>query len=250
MLNWFDKHGPFVDDDRLPEPDDYFECMTKDVTDTGLGESARRVKAIEKATSFSFSGGEVNFGRTPLKVIHGLAEAPLGQYDVDNIWTLNDLQASAVAAIPNPTNWRELIEYARALYPHLKLADTLYQNPKLAAEPFDPVIRERAVALLSYLDLYMQGRNADGSDGPLARDIIDKFFAVEKALFTPESETNRNKFSKELTFEDPDDRSKAIFGDWHGKIKHRQFRLHFEWPVPAGAKVLKILYFGPKITKD
>jgi hypothetical protein len=36
----------------------------------------------------------------------------------------------------------------------------------------------------------------------------------------------------------------------HGKISHRYFRLHFEWPVPSGAEQIKVLYIGPKLTKS
>src|SRR5689334_16695845 len=40
ILAWISKRGPFLDDDRQPEPDDYFEFDSNDVTDQGLGEAA------------------------------------------------------------------------------------------------------------------------------------------------------------------------------------------------------------------
>ena len=45
VLNWVDRTGPYVEDDRLAEVDDYFEYASLDITDSGLGEAARRVKA-------------------------------------------------------------------------------------------------------------------------------------------------------------------------------------------------------------
>jgi hypothetical protein len=37
---------------------------------------------------------------------------------------------------------------------------------------------------------------------------------------------------------------------WHGKISHRFFRLHFEWPLEKDRKKLEIFYLGPKVTKS
>ena len=71
----------------------------------------------------------------------------------------------------------------------------------------------------------------------------------DRALFSGESAGNQDTFRAQMTFPDPDDADKNIFAHWHGKISHRFFRLHFEWPVPAKEKHMKILYLGPKITK-
>ena len=51
-------------------------------------------------------------------------------------------------------------------------------------------------------------------------------------------------------FADPEIEGREIFAHWHGKIKHRYFRMHFEWPVPRQATLLKVLYLGPKLTKN
>lgn len=250
MLSWLDKTGPFVDDDRLYEPDDYFECMNIDITDTGLGEAARRVKAYKDASALSFPGGLPNFGTSLLLVRHGLSGDRLGTYEVKNIWSLDGLFAAACATPPEPTNWQQLVVSARAHFPRLQIPDSVYTNDTLAREPFDAVIRDRAWALFKHLDDYMKGRIDNRSDGPKARAVIKEFFRGDQALFSGESKTNKRDFKKELTFKDPGDPSRLIFAHWHGKIMHRHFRLHFEWPVPTGATQLMILYLGPKITKN
>src|SRR5688572_3882741 len=61
VFAWLDKTGPFLEDDRAPEEDDYFECLQHDVTNAGLGEAARRIKREELAMSISFCGGPTNF---------------------------------------------------------------------------------------------------------------------------------------------------------------------------------------------
>ena len=84
-MMWLDK-GPFIVDDRTPEDDDLFYCLGVEVTDGGLGESARRAKANEDVASVSFPGGKTNFAISPLPVVHGLEEQPMAEYPIKNYW--------------------------------------------------------------------------------------------------------------------------------------------------------------------
>jgi hypothetical protein len=149
-----------------------------------------------------------------------------------------------------PTSWQELIEFSRLKFPSLILPDSLYLDARLNKEPFDSVIRDRVLVLLGVLNDYAQGRNPDGSENESSRRIIENFFVGERALFSGESKTNQEKFQNTLTFPDPADPSKTIFGHWHGKISRRFYRLHFDWPVDGAVRKIKILYIGPKLTKD
>jgi hypothetical protein len=96
----------------------------------------------------------------------------------------------------------------------------------------------------------MSDRAPNGAEGHIAKSIIDNFFTGERALFSGESPSNQAKFRQELTFQDPAAACRGIFAHWHGKISYRFFRLHFEWPVPAEATQLKVVYLGPKLTKS
>lgn len=249
VLSWLDRNGPFVEGDRLHEGDDYFEYSGLDVTDTGLGEATRRKKANEDAASFSFVGGAIPFDLTPLLVDHGLCDDRLGCYEVDNCWTLEQLEASGIGYERPASSWKELVESARRRFPRLIIPDNIYQDQRLSREPFNAAIRDRALVLLSRLDLYMSDRTAAGAEGEIARSVINNFFTGERALFTGESPSNIRDFAQELTFPDPLNADQAILAHWHGKISHRFFRMHFEWPVPAGRGQLKVLYLGPKLTK-
>jgi hypothetical protein len=248
VLRWLGRGGPFIEDDRWPEADDYFEFENRDVTESGLGEAARRIKAQEDAATFSFSGGEVDFARSPLVVFHGLQEERYGQYEVANLWSVARLQETLAEAVPLPRNWRELVESARSRFPNLWLPDEIYLNNTLAREPFDSVIRDRTLVLLAILNQYMGAREGS-AESPAARKIIEDHFTGTRAAFSGESATNQRDHEKELTFPDPAAPHQTIFAHWHGKISHRAFRLHFEWPVPATANQLKVVYLGPKITK-
>ncbi|GAB3461585.1 hypothetical protein GCM10027321_22410 [Massilia terrae] len=250
IFAWLGKAGPFVEDSRQPEEQDYFECFGVDVTDGGLGEVGRRVKAQLDGQSFSFSGGTVNFTVTPLPVEHGIPEDRLGSYNVENYWDLVELTNAARALAPEITSWRELIIAARERFPKLWIPDSVFEDARLAREPFDGPIRDRTIVLLTYLNEYMEGRQADGSEGAISRSVVERFFTGDRALFSGESVTNQRDFVTELSFDDPENQGHKIFAHWHGKISHRFFRMHFEWPVPNDASRLKVLYLGPKLTKS
>lgn len=249
ILSWLDRAGPFMEDDRLFESEDYFEYAGIDITDTGLGEAARRSKARDRVATFSFPGGAVEFGSSPLVVDHGLEGDRLGAMEVENLWTIESLIGSSLSEEPPSTSWQELIETARRRFPRLSIANDVYLNPALASQPFDTVIRDRALVLFGYLDAYMGAREPNGAEGAAAREIIDNFFSGDRALFSGESATNKRVFEKDLTFRDPDDPGREVFAHWHGKINQRAFRMHFEWPIRGDAARLRIFYLGPKITK-
>lgn len=246
---WLDRTGPFMEDDRLYEVDDLFEYRDLDVTYSGLGEAARRVKAGEQAHTFSVPGGIVSFAVSSLDVDHGLREERLGVVPVPNVWTIPDLLAGA-ANDPPIVNWRVLIEVARLRFPRLVIPDSVHQHKMLAREPYSDVIGTRVLTLLGHLNAYMAGRGPDGAEGPAAREIVRQFFEGDRAAFSGESEGNQNRFRSAMTFPAHGSDDETIFAHWHGKISYRVFRLHFEWPVPQNANVLRVVYLGPKLTKD
>ena len=247
VMNWLDRSGPFIDDARAQEEDDYFEYQNLDVTDSGLGEAARRTKMGEDCATFSFVGGPVDFAIDPLMTDHGLAEARLGQYKVHNRWDLATLEADVAVSSPPVTNWEQLVATARECFPYLDISD-LHLERKLAREPFESSISDRALVLLAWLDSYVADRRQDGSIGPLGQEIVEQHFTGDRAVFSNESATNIAHFKREMTFSALDGRS--IFAPWHGKISHRVFRIHFEWPLRVDRERLAILYLGPKVTKS
>ena len=233
VLQWLDRRGPFIEDDRHPEGDDYFECYGCDVTDNGLGEATRRAKAGTPVTSYSFKRGNINFATTPLTVHHGIPDDRIGSYDINNLFELDGLEYSVLNSRAAPANWEQLVQFARAEYEHLTIPNSVFTNAVLSKEPFEAVISERALVLLKHLNDYMRGRAPDGSEGPIARKIIDDYFTGSNAHFSGESPTNQNDFRAEMTFQDPDNQQGNIIAHWHGKISRRHFLLPFQWPIAA-----------------
>jgi len=250
VLQWLDRRGPFIEDDRHIEDDDYFECHGHDVTDNGLGEATRRTKAGMPAVSFSFQSGATDFATDSLPVYHGIPEERIASYDIKNIFEISALETSARNSRPAPKSWEQLVKFARAEYEHLILPDSIFSNPALSKEPFETAISDRALTLLKNLNDYMSDRAPGGNEGPSSRKIIDDYFTGPRASFSGESTSNQDDFRAEMTFNDPENPERTIFAHWHGKISRRYFRMHFEWPIAADETKIKILYLGPKITKS
>lgn len=247
IFSWLDKNGPFVEEDRLPEADDYFEYRHVEVTATGLGEATRRTKAGLACATYSFVGGAVDFTIDPLEVDHGLPEERYGRYSVANAWGADALADQAATVGAPIQSWADLAAAARQRFPHLEIGP-IEENPSLAREPFEASLRDRSLELMKLLNSYVAGRNLDGSEGPASREIVQTYFTGERALFTGESATNRVAFESEMSFRRTT--GGHYLAHWHGKISHRYFRLHFEWPLEKSRKKLEVFYLGPKITKS
>ncbi|MCP4698837.1 MAG: hypothetical protein GY862_18595 [Gammaproteobacteria bacterium] len=248
VLTWLTQQGPFWNDARQANPDDYFEYQGEDITDQGLGETARRQLAGIDAWTFSFTGSRFVFTTSPLRVQHGLAEDPFGFVDVENHWTLSDLAQAAQSICPEACNWNEVMAEARQRFDGLLLADTI--ESVLQPQPFSHRLAERIFELLKILECIVVESDGHGKLSDRGIDIVNKHFVGEEAWFSGESNSNKRKFKQALTFPDPANPDHPrLLCPWHGKIKTPQFRIHFEWPRPAGQKRIKVAYIGPKITK-
>jgi hypothetical protein len=245
-LDWIDSRGPFLDEDTQIVPDNYFEYLGVDVTNEGAGEAARRLLNGADAATYSFEGGGSDY--TPLPIDHGVPEDRFGTISVQNFWSLVALRDSALTAVATVTNWEQAISYARLKFPGLLFSDNLLDF--LKRETFTVQLVENIFTKLSKLQEFVDSRNADGTNSEHTDRLISAHFSGEKTWFTDESDTNKRKFAEQLTFIDPLEVKAKIFCPFHGKIKTPQYRIHFPWPLVPGDKRLRIVYIGPKITKD
>jgi len=244
VLSWLSKSGPFWDDERFGNADDFFRFGQVDVTDQGLGEAARRLLSGVQAGTYSFLDTANTFGATPLRVDHGLEEEPLGAVDVVNFWTMASLEP---ALLPIPASWKEVMEGAQPRFVELMFHRDILKT--LEQTPFDRGIADRIVDVLTVLQTLARETNIDGSFTASGLELWQKHSVGEKAWITDESESNKRDFRNELEFVDPRDPQVILFCPWHGKVKKGQFRIHFEWPRPRNQKHIKVVYIGPKITK-
>lgn len=249
VLGWIDKSGPFWDDTRQFNEDDYFEYQGTNVTDQGMGEAARRILVGNAANSFSFP--LTGFVSSPLTVQHGLSEAPIGFVEIENHWQITQIE-SALESCRKFNSWLEMQEEIKRRFGQLIFsADAV---DKLLPLPFSKPVMERIFHLLSLLNQLVLASDASGKLSREGEEVLKNYFAGATAgktpLFKPESTDNQHNFKNDLTFRDPRDDSKDLFCHWHGKIQTPQTRIHFEWPRPRGQREIKVVYIGPKITKD
>ena len=246
-LGWLDKFGPFVEDDRQAEENDYFEYSGFDVTDQGLGEAARRSAAQMVGGTFSFPGGVIDFCLHPLIVQHGLAEQPLGHVNVTNTWTADQLLMRATAALPKPATWAEQLEQCKGQFDQLVFGDDI--EYVLSAVPFSAGASKSILDLLEVLQRVAENRLRDGSLSAIGLGLQQKYFVGSNAWFSDESAANKARFRAEMTFPDPESPGRRLVCFWHGKVQTPQLRIHFEWPIPVGQTKIKVVYIGPKISK-
>jgi len=246
VLEWVTKSGPFWDDSRQANQDDYFEYGTYDVTDQGLGEAARRRLASIDARTFSFESFLMDFKKEKLAVQHGLTEQPIGFVEIYNFWDLNQI-LEILEHEKIYSCWQDVYDEIMHRFEGLILLNGLMDE--LMPFPFNNQVAKRILELLNILDSMCTESDESGKLSQHGLDIHENHFVGTKAWFTDESNTNKDKFRTEMTFPDPVNVEDKIFCPWHGKIKNPQIRIHFQWPRPEGQKEIKVVYIGPKITK-
>lgn len=243
VMNWFAKSGPFVTEVRTHSADEYFAYREEIVTDTTLGEVAFRVGQGQEAATLSFAPSD--FMLTPLNIIW--ERPPEAQtIEVENFWESATLATYLTSLQAAPQSWPEFAQRCRTEFTQLVFLESF--DIELQGEPFSPTIAERAWHLLKTLQDFQQALDPlTGSFNKHGMALLDQYFSRgETSLFSDSSPTEKNLFRKELTFRLPDGQELECF--FHGKIRHRVYRLHHSWPPKLG-EPLYIAYLGPKITK-
>jgi len=241
---WISKEGPFWNNSREHSSDDYFEYDGEDIiTDTSLGEAAFRVANKQKSGTVSFSPSRCE--TTPLRVTWFKTGGVRELVEIRNFWKFDILQKYLGEQQKPPVrSWIELLNRSESDFPHLIFSDSL--SDFLRPEPFNSSIAKRVISLLEILNRLKTCFDDQGNITKEGNEIKQKYFRKKDPVFSDESDSNKNDFKEDLTFKKPD--GEPIFCPFHGKIRHRQFRLHFSWPITYN-KPLYIVYIGPKITK-
>lgn len=245
LLGWLAKSGPFAEDDQLQVDDDLWWFGLTDVTEGGLGEAARRQSQGFAVASFSSSQGcQGAFDCSPLELLQGFPEEPISQVDLSNVWTTDDLAALAKSMQREPADWTQFISECVVRYQFLEI-DVENFNHALTKHPFNKNVVRRGFALLEVLNKIAQGLSEDGSLSEVSMELVTTHFQGEKAWFSNEKPADEDVF----WFRDNKNGGEQLYCSWHGKIKTPQFRLHFQWPIPIGQRIIRVLYLGEKLTK-
>jgi len=242
VMGWLTQHGPFWEDERCHEPDDYLECQEQVVTDTALGEAAYRCFSGSEYQLVSLAPSDWLF--TPISVVW--QRDNVASIEVPNHWGISTLETVLLAASPSIQSWEQLASVMPSRFTNLTFADDSFEP--LYGHPFVNSASQRIIELLETLNKFKNCFDAQGQRTTEGQRIYQDHFAGEKAWFTDSSDSEKNKFEANLTFKHPTKDDETLFCTWHGKVKTPQFRIHFSWPIRANES-LYVVYIGPKITK-
>lgn len=242
VMGWLTQHGPFWEDERYHEPDDYLEYQDQVVTDTALGEAAYRCFSGSSYQLVSLAPSDWMF--TPIPIIWQCND--IASIGVPNHWEISTLETAMRAASPQIQSWEQLASVIQSRCNNLTFAADSFEP--LCGHPFVNSASQRIVELLETLNKFKSCFDAQGQRTAEGQRIYQDHFAGKKAWFTDSSDSEKNKFEANLTFKHPTKDTETLFCTWHGKVKTPQFRIHFSWPVGANVP-LYIVYVGPKRTK-
>ena len=244
LLAWLNQQGPFWDDERQHDENDWYECAGEVVTDTAIGEAAHRLlHGIDRGLA-SFQPSD--FLRDPLAVEWVVSDTQCTSVGVRNFWDPVAVEASLAEAPPALNSWAALNRHCALRFEQLTFAPNAFEP--LRGQPFKQSVAERILALLDVMHRLSQCFEPDGSRSAEGNVLYQKHFTGDKAWFSDSSDSEKRDFKDDLTFPHPDTPDQHLFCTWHGKVKSPQYRVHFSWPITATTPTY-VVYVGPKITK-
>jgi len=244
VMAWLSQFGPFWDDERQHGSEDWYECAGNVVTDTAVAEAAHcKLHGIDRGL-VSIQPSDYLYNPVPVERV--FVDDHREAVEVRNYWQPATVESSLAAAPLPLASWRALQELSASRFVSLRFSAGAFEP--LRAQPFRHAVAESVLVRLDVLHRLKQCFKTDGSRTEQGHILYQRHFTGEKAWFSDESDTNKDRFRTDLTFPNPDHPGESLFCSWHGKVKSPQYRIHFSWPVTADARVY-VVYVGPKITK-
>ena len=244
VILWLTKNGPYWEDARLHNSDDFMECAEQIVTDTAIGEAAFR--RFHGGDCHLFSVMPSAWERSPLLVCWHRVDGDNRETSIVNYINTASLEA-ALRLAPEPIHsWEQLAVVCRIRFPHISFSVDAFVP--FRGHPFVPGAANQLIDRLEVLAKYLNCFDEDGERTEDGDRLYRDFFTGKKAWFTDSSSDEKNYFKSELTFKHPDVQGQTLFCPWHGKVKTPQLRIHFSWPIYPN-EPLYVVYVGPKITK-
>jgi len=240
--------GRFWDEGRHHSSDDWLESDGKIVTDNAVGEAAYRQLCGIACGLVSIAPSDWNY--TPVSVTwrHGEDGREKQHTAVKNWWdcaALKDELENAPEQMDD--SWDSLRTISKIRFERLTFAEHCFK--KLDSFPFARASAKRFYVLFGILDRLAHAMDDDGKFTEEGHRIYRDYFRGDRAWFSDSSESEKDRFREDLTFDHPANPGQSLFCPWHGKVSHGTLRLHFHWPIRAGEPVY-IVYAGPKLTKS
>ena len=245
IMAWLDKHGPFVEDELLRNPNEYLDINDGTVvSEEAIGEAATRHFQGLSAGLVSFAPS--TFQRSPVEVHwHRHSSDPV-TCEIPNYWNAQELDHYLEGQQRDPATWKEFIAQLPARFPHLTFLPGLENH--LAGDPFSLYVVERTFVLLGVLNELKTCFDVDGHRTARGEELMDNYVRRDRARISDSSEQEKNdpRLRAAMTFRDPSGEELVCF--WHGKIQTPPYRIHFSYPIQKDVP-LYIAYIGDKLTK-
>ncbi|MEA3544532.1 MAG: hypothetical protein U9R69_04850, partial [Thermodesulfobacteriota bacterium] len=158
LMQWLTRNGPFWDDMRNHQPEDWLEWNDEIVTDTAIGEAAWCcLNGIERSL-VSFSPSDWQFSPVP---VNWMNETGIKKdADVLNYWDPDEIE-TALQNAPVPLNsWEQLSRIAIARCHQLFFAEDAFVA--LDGYPFVSSAAQQVVVLLDILNRFTTCFDNDG----------------------------------------------------------------------------------------
>jgi hypothetical protein len=246
VMAWIDRHGPFVDDIFVRDPDEYYVSGESNdvVTDQALGECAARIFRNQSVGLVSFAPSD--YAYSPVEVRWHQIPGDVMPCEIDNFWSCSKVLEHLQAYQQPPDSWHALLLILKARYLNLVFAKDLLSY--LAAEPFSAAVANRVIQLLQVLDRLAVCFDSEGGRTAEGEQLVEDYFRRSNARITDASEKEKTEreYRSAMTFPNEDGIPTEYF--WHAKISTNVFRIHFSYPIVQNRPVY-IAYIGPKLTK-
>ncbi|MCW5600016.1 hypothetical protein [Nitrosomonas sp.] len=244
LMQWFTRQGPFWEDIREHDPDDYIECKDEVVTDTAIGEVAFRCFKGNDSQIVSMTPS--NWEYSPLQIYWERTNEDSLEIDVLNHFDTGSLEKNLRSSAGLIESWNQLASMCKNRFVAITFSTDAFEP--LFGYPFSPGVAQRIIERLEVLEKLKNFVDSSGNRTPEGHRLYQEHFTGDKAWFSDSSETEKRDFKSELTFKHPRIDGSTLFCTMHGKIKTPQTRIHFTLPTQTDPE-LYVVYIGPKITK-
>jgi len=244
LMQWLTKNGPYWEDCREHDTNDYLECNEQVVTDCAIGEAAFR--NFHSGNCHLVSMKPSSWEASLLSVWLRGTEADDLDVQVVNHVDIHNLEET-LHLEPSPIeSWRQLGNICCTRFTNLNFSSDAFES--LTGHPFVPGAAQRIIERLDVLERFKKCFDENNNRTPEGNQLYQDYFTGDKAWFSDSSDDEKRDFKSELTFKHPVKKDEKLFCTMHGKVKTPQIRIHFSWPVTAGS-VLYVVYVGHKLTK-
>ena len=236
---WFQKRGPFWEDELRHNDDHLYECGDDLVNDEAVAEATQCTR--EGVESGLVSVAPSDWEYSPLVVT--VDEST--QVELRNFWAPEELEATLESSPPNISTWAELKELSIQRFRLLTFMEDCFDH--LGGIGFSDAAAMSIINRLNDLDRLMSLRDNNGARTPDGQRLYDERFVGQDPKFTDSSDREKRQFRRELTFRHPTPGKDDLFCPWHGKVKKDLIRIHFSRP-DSDSPEMYIAYIGRKLT--